>query len=177
MQRRQPLPRLWLMTDERQGERLWQAVERLPRGAGIVFRHYGLPRQERFKLFRKLQAAARRRRLILVAAGTARSAASLRARAYHGRGRGPARMLHTAPAHDLLEIRDAERAGADLLFLSPAFPTRSHPGARPLGPLRFMALARQARRPVIALGGMDAKRARRLGGSIYGWAGIDAWLS
>jgi hypothetical protein len=28
---------------------------------------------------------------------------------------------------------------------------------------------------VVALGGMDARRARKLRDAIYGWAGIDAW--
>ena len=28
MPRRQPLPRLWLMTDERQSEGLWEALDR-----------------------------------------------------------------------------------------------------------------------------------------------------
>jgi thiamine-phosphate pyrophosphorylase len=177
MHRRQPLPRLWLMTDERQGEALWTAVRKLPCGAGIVFRHYGLPRRKRAELFRKLRAIASRRGLTLVYAGSAKAAASLRAHGHHSRERSPAShsLIRTAAAHSLREVRAAERAGADLLFLSPAFQTRSHPRAKPLGPLRFMLLARQARVPVIALGGMDARSARRLGSAIYGWAGIDAW--
>src|SRR3569623_1397251 len=68
MQRRQPLPRLWLMTDERQGEALWAALEKLPRGAGIVFRHYGLPAKERRRLFARVHAIARTKRLLLLAA-------------------------------------------------------------------------------------------------------------
>jgi len=178
MQRRQPLPRLWLMTDERQGETLWSAVERLPRGAGIVFRHYGLPQAQRAEMLKRLRRIAKRKELVLVAAGNAR-VSPFSTDGCHGR---PARgaghdIIHTASAHDLPEIRAAERSGANLIFLSPAFATRSHPGVRPLGPLRFMLLAKQARVPVIALGGMDAHRARRLGGSIYGWAAIDAWTS
>ena len=177
MDRRQPLPRLWLMTDERQGKGLWRAVKRLPRGSGIVFRHYGLPPDERLELFERLRSVARRKRLLLVAGGPPRTARQWRSDGWHGRSRAcflPA-LIHTASAHDLGEIRAAERAGAQLVFLSAAFPTRSHPGRRALGPLRFMILARQARIPVIALGGMDFRRARRLGGAIYGWAGIDAW--
>jgi thiamine-phosphate pyrophosphorylase len=84
--------------------------------------------------------------------------------------------VRSAPAHDLAEIRAAERAGADFVFLSPVFPTRSHPGAEPLGPHRFAALACATRLPVIALGGMDEKRVRGLRGA-YGWAGIDAWTA
>ena len=168
MPRRQPLPRLWLMTDERQGERLWAALERLPRGAGVVFRHYALAPAERRALFDRVRRIARRRRLLLLAGGK-----GLRADGVHGgRGRG----LRSASAHDLRELKAAERSGARLVFLSPAFPTRSHPGGRALGPVRFGLIAGQARIPVIALGGMDGREARRLP-HIYGWAGIDAWMS
>ena len=167
MHRRQSLPRLWLMTDERQGEALFDAVASLPRGAGIVFRHYGLPREERRALWQQLRGAARGRGLTLVVAGPALPGAD-------GAHNQPGRGLRTASAHNLREIRAAERAGAQLIFLSPVFPTRSHPGARALGPRRFALLAHQARVPVIALGGMDSQKARALGGA-YGWAGIDAW--
>jgi thiamine-phosphate pyrophosphorylase len=86
--------------------------------------------------------------------------------------------LRSASVHNLREIRAAERQGAHLIFLSPVFPTRSHPNARPLTPLRFAMLSRQTRLPVIALGGMDADKAKRLGPSaFYGWAAIDAWGS
>jgi thiamine-phosphate pyrophosphorylase len=166
MSRRQPLPRLWLMTDERQGEELWTALERLPRGSGIVFRHYGLARRERRELFERVRRVARRRRLFLLASGH-----GLRGDGAHGgRGRG----FRSASAHDLAELKTAERSGAKIVFLSPVFPTRSHPEARTLGRVRFGLIASQARIPVIALGGMDSRRARRLP-HVYGWAGIDAW--
>jgi thiamine-phosphate pyrophosphorylase len=166
MPRRQPLPRLWLMTDERQGEKLWTALERLPKGAGVVFRHYGLPPRERRRLFEKLRKVARRRRLLLLVAG-----GGLRGDGVHGR-RGPG--FWSASAHNLNELKSAERLGAGLIFVSPAFATRSHPEARPLGPVRFALLAVQARVPVVALGGVNRSNARRLP-HIYGWAGIDAW--
>jgi thiamine-phosphate pyrophosphorylase len=154
------------MTDERQGEDLWKALERLPRGSGVVFRHYGLAPGARRKLFERVQKFAKRRRLLLLARGK-----GIRGDGAHGgRGRG----LRSASAHDLAELKAAERSGASLVFLSPAFATRSHPQARALGPVRFGLIARQARIPVIALGGMDPRRARRLP-HIYGWAAIDAW--
>jgi thiamine-phosphate pyrophosphorylase len=84
--------------------------------------------------------------------------------------------LRSAPVHGQAEIRTAERAGADLLFLSPVFATSSHIGARPLGLARFAWLARRTPLPVIALGGMNRERGRRLASfGAYGWAGIDAW--
>jgi thiamine-phosphate pyrophosphorylase len=159
------------MTDERLGAGLLAAVARLPEGAGIVFRHYSLPEAERRALFDRVRAAAAGRLLLLAA--PAELAKAWGAGGSHGRG--PGEGLRSAPAHDLAEIRAAEAAGADLIFLSPVFSTSSHPGAEPLGPERFAALARETSLPVIALGGMNAARAKGLGGA-YGWAGIDAWL-
>jgi thiamine-phosphate pyrophosphorylase len=167
MHRRQPLPRLWLMTDERQGETLFDAIGRLPAGAGIVFRHYSLAAPERRALWQRVRAAARGRRLTLVVAGPTLPGAD-------GAHNRPGRGLRTASAHNLRQIRAAERAGAHLIFLSPVYPTRSHSGAPALGPRRFTLLAHQSKLPLIALGGMDADKARSLGGA-YGWAGIDAW--
>lgn len=170
MRRRHPLPRLWLMTDERLGDGLWSALARLPRGAGVIIRHYGLPAPERRALLARIERIARRRGLVVLGAG------GLVARdgAHNGRAR---RGLRTASAHDRREVIAAVRAGADAVFVSPVFATRSHAGARGLGPVRFGLLVRGVPVPVIALGGMDARRGRRMAAlGAYGWAAIDAWL-
>ncbi|MDX3900581.1 MAG: thiamine phosphate synthase [Sphingobium sp.] len=173
-------PLLWLMTDERiETAALLAAADRLPRGkAGIVFRHYRTPAGKRRALFARLAAIARRRRLLLLLGGGAREAVAWKADGWHGRGergRSAGRpMIHSAPAHDAKEIKAARRGGADLVFLSPLFHTRSHPGARTLGRVRFAALAREAAMPVIALGGVGRHHRRglkALGAS--GWAAID----
>ena len=170
MPRRHPPPRLWLMTDERMGDALWDALERLPPGGGVVFRHYGLPPAERRALFARVLKVARRRRLVVIRAGNQPMRGE--AGVHGGRGRG----LRTAPAHDRCEAMAAIRGGADALFVSPAFPTRSHPDGRALGRARFGLLVRRLGVPVIALGGMDARRARSLRPfGIHGWAAIDAW--
>lgn len=154
------LPRLWLMSDERMGGGLLPSVAALPRGSGVVFRHYSLPPQEREALLRVVETVARRRRLVLVIGGTT-----------HGRFRGAV----TAPVHNIRERIAAERAGAALLFISPVFPTASHRGAKALGRVRLGLMMRGARCPVIALGGMNRQRAKSLSVlKIYGWAGIDA---
>src|SRR3954447_19397565 len=66
---RHPLPRVWLMTDERQGEGLWRALDLLPAGAGVVFRHHSLPARQRGALFEQVRQHARARGLVLVSAG------------------------------------------------------------------------------------------------------------
>lgn len=167
----QPLPRLWLMTDERQGDELLASVRKLPPGAGIVFRHYSLPEAERKALFDAVRAAHPG---LLLLAGQAREARAWGADGSHGRGAGEG--LRIAPAHDLEEIRSAEAEGAALVFLSPVYPTRSHPGHEPLGEKAFAALTEATILPVIALGGVDSEKgARLMAQGAYGWAGIDAW--
>ena len=169
MRARHPIPPIWLMTDERMGDALWPALERLPHGAGVVFRHYRSP--DRVALFGKVAKVARRRRLVLVSAGglLPGAAGSHNARSRYG--------LQTRSAHSRRELFAAIRDGADAVFVSPVFATRSHPGAKSLGRVRLGLMIRGSRVPVIALGGMDAGRFRGLTRfGIHGWAGIDAWL-
>ena len=171
--RHPPLPQLWLMTDERMGEKLWSALERMPAGSGVIFRHYSLPLAERRALFARVARVARRRRLVLLRAGSTRLG---RAEAgTHGTNRGQ-RGLLTRSAHSRREAVAAIRSGADAVFVSPVFATRSHPGTGALGRARFGLLVRGLDVPVIALGGMDARRAAGLWQiGLYGWAAIDAW--
>lgn len=82
----------------------------------------------------------------------------------------------SARVHSLRELRAAGILGVPLLLLSPLFPTRSHPGRRPLARMRAAAIVRHARVPVLALGGMTDRRFRRIRKlGFAGWAGIDAW--
>ena len=60
------------------------------------------------------------------------------------------------------------------MLISPVFPTRSHPGAPVLGPVRFRLLAARSQVPVIALGGMTLHRARTLG--VTKWAAIQGLI-
>ena len=173
MTARQPppasLPRSWLMTDERLGEALWAALRRLPPGSGVVFRHYATPARDRRRLFLRVRRVAHARRQIVVSARVPLPGAD---GVHGGRGTG----LRTAPAHHRREAIAARRAGAALVFVSPIHPTRSHPGAATLGPMRAARIARGLGLTVIALGGMDARAWRRIARLGFdGWAGIDAW--
>ena len=164
------LPGLWLMTGAWDEAETMAAMRDLPRGAGVVFRHYDAA--DRAALGRRLAALARARCLVFVVAGDPALAFRLRADGFHA----PEALLHrisawrrlaphglaTAAAHGDRALRKAREAGADAVFLSPIFATASHPGAPHLGPARFAALAARADLPVVALGGVDAAGARRL---------------
>jgi thiamine-phosphate pyrophosphorylase len=165
MKLRQTLPELWLLTDARNDAALARALRRLPRGSAVVFRHYHLPPAERRARFERLARQCRARELLVVLAGADRWPAD----AQYGRRAGDRPWIATV--HSAREIMRANLARADALILSPVFPTRSHPGGATLGRVRFRLLARLATAPVIALGGLDAHRARALG---WGrWAAID----
>ena len=170
-----PLPALWLVSDARNDAALEQALKQLPRGSGFIFRHNHLPPAQRRARFAQLARLARARGQLVILAGSAAQARAWGADGAYGSpqllARGPD-ILRLASVHSLRELARAHRA--DLVLLSPVFSTRSHPGATPLGPLRYRLLAARSAVPVIALGGMTAKTAARLAWPL--WAGIDAFL-
>ena len=171
-QRHPQLPNIWLISDARNDAGLARALARLPRGSGFIYRHYHLRPAERRARFEALARIARARGISVVIAGP-----MTRARAWGADGAyGTAAMitpgvagLRLATVHSLREVRRAARA--DAVLLSPIFPTRSHPGGDVLGPIRFRRMAGHSPVPVIALGGMSARQARRLGWAR--WAAID----
>ncbi|MEE4451803.1 thiamine phosphate synthase [Novosphingobium resinovorum] len=166
------LPRLWLISDARNDAVLERALAKLPRGSGLIFRHYHLPSDERRTRFHAFARTARRFGHVVVLAGDARQARRWGADGAYGAvlARGP-QVLRLVTVHSLRELARARRA--DAVLLSPVFATASHPGGRSLGPVRFRLLAARARVPVIALGGMTAHRARGIGR----WAAIDGLSS
>jgi thiamine-phosphate pyrophosphorylase len=169
-------PRDWLMTDERMGERLWEAIGRVPASTGgIVFRHYSLGPSERFELGRRVAALAEERKLMLAVAGDPALANRLGAQLMHNPSVA-SELRISLSIHNEREAHAACEAEADLVFVSPVFPTRSHPTAAALGPERAAKLAQIAHCPAIALGGMSFGRFWELGPAFHGWAGIDAWL-
>ncbi|GLR67701.1 hypothetical protein GCM10010909_23820 [Acidocella aquatica] len=175
-------PPLWLFTDPARMPDLLAVVRALPpRLCGVVFRHDTAP--DRAALGAKLAALCRARHIALVVAGDARLAASLKA-GVHLRGgrRGgvlplPRRALVTASAHNQAQLHRARQAGAQIIFISPVFPTASHPGAAALGNLGFQTLARRAgRAKAFALGGINGYSIHRLGKTCPGGGAIEAFL-
>jgi len=174
------IPRLWFITDERRSSDPLTSIASLPAGSGVIFRHYGAAGREH--LAKAIARLCRRRRITLLIGGDWRLAQRVRAGGLHlpegsrSHRRWKRGALLTAAAHSEKALVWADRVGADAVFLSPLFPTASHPGARALGTVRFSHLVRRrARTPVIALGGVAADRslaARRAGAS--GFAAIGA---
>lgn len=179
---RPPIPALYFFTDPARTPDPIAVAARLPRGAAIVYRHFGAA--DRTAAARALRAVARRRGLVLLIGADPSLAARVGADGVHLPERMAARAgalkrrrpgwIVTAAAHDGRALRRA--ADADAAVLSPVFPSRSGSAGRPLGALRAARLATLARGPVIALGGVNAKTARALKRGVFaGLAGIEAF--
>ena len=172
---RHPFPTIWLISDVRNDAGLEAALKRMPRGSGLIYRHYHLSPAARRARFERLARIARRCGHLVMLAGSAKEARAWRADGAYGAphrlARGP-RAIRLVTVHSLRELTRAHRA--DAVLLSPVFQTRSHPGGAVLGAVRFLTLARRSRHPVIALGGMSQARARQLGAPR--WAAIDGLI-
>lgn len=169
-----PLPALWLISDARNDAALEPALARLPARSGFVFRHYHLDPIARKHRYDALAVIARSYGHWVILSANADLAQEWGADGIYGRpGKLGKRkgLLRLATVHDAREIALANRAGVDAMFLSPVFPTRSHPGEGCLGIAVFREMAARAEIPVIALGGMNAERAHDL--QWPRWAAID----
>jgi thiamine-phosphate pyrophosphorylase len=148
------LPAVWLITDERLGPHILQHIRRLAPGAGVIVRQHDLPPRQRRALLRQVRRIANSRELTIVDDADGK----------------------VARVHSARELRRALLRRPALLFLSPLLPTRTHPAWKPLPRMRAAALVRLAKRPVLALGGVNEgsySRIKALG--FAGWGGIDAW--
>jgi thiamine-phosphate pyrophosphorylase len=186
---RAPLPRLHAITDERIARRadLPEVARQLAAagGANLALHARGrtLTGLEHYDLSFQLSNFPS----LLFVNDRLDIAISLKARGVQlGTGSLPvsaARQLDTTwwigkSVHDLAEADAAKAEGADYLLVGPVYHTATHPDRPPLG---LEALGRIARLgiPVIAIGGIDAERAKDVkAAGAYGAAAIRAlWES
>lgn len=170
------LPSLLYLSDSVRSPDPLEVARSLPRGCGVVLRHY--EDRDRGKLAHALAALCRTRGLTFLVAADAALAAEVGADGVHWPEALLARQklrpagVVTASAHGLDGLNAAAAHRCDAAILSPVFATASHPDAAPLGVDRFRALVHAVRLPVLALGGITAANAITLVGS--GAAGIAA---
>ena len=175
------LPPLLFFTDPDRTPKPWETVARLPRGSGVVFRHFGgVDARETALRLREATRASDGRLLIGLDEDLAEA---VDADGVHlpGRALDQAVRLSTARPDWLItgaahSVEALATPGLDALIVSPVFPAGgASSGAEPLGLARFARWARATPCPVYALGGVDAGNARSLIGSgACGLAGVSA---
>ena len=156
----------------------------LPRGAGVIYRAFG--RADAEAVGHALRRATRKAGVLLLVGADAGLARRIGADGVHL----PERLAHlarrlrqarpgwlvTAAAHDRAALERAARFGAQAALVSAVFASRSPSAGAALGVVRFEALVRRAKVPVIALGGINGRAARRLGSSAAaGLAAVEAF--
>jgi thiamine-phosphate pyrophosphorylase len=149
MDRRQTMPRQWLIVNAQPDAAFWRSVRALPRGSGIL-------------LLCRLGTAGDRRLRHLTRLRDLRIASETP---------WTARRVHNGR-----ELREALLRRASLILISPIFGTSSHPDWQAIPRMRAAALARLAHRRATALGGMNEQRYAKIAPlGFIGWAGISAF--
>lgn len=177
------LPCTVLFTDETRTPDVPGLMPEMPRGSMVIFRHYDAP--NRAALAKAVVRAAKPFGHKVLVAGDWKLALTSGAAGLHIPGhhlrRGqvgqtlPAHMLCTAAVHDERAAHAAMQAGADAIFVSPLYQSRSHPGDGGLGRLGLLRIAAAARgTAVYALGGITGQNAPTLRAlPLSGLAAID----
>lgn len=178
------LPVVWFVTDPGRTPDPVAIAQRLPRGTGVIFRHFGLAGAE--NTARRLAEVAQARGLILLIGADAPMALRVGAAGVHlperdAAGAAALRAAYpdwivTAAAHSGAAVRSAFAAGADAVLLSAIFPSTSPSAGAPLGVRTLGRVVRRMRGPVYALGGVNEATARRLiGTGVAGFAAVEAF--
>ncbi|MDX2274284.1 MAG: thiamine phosphate synthase [Hyphomonadaceae bacterium] len=169
------LPALFFLTDPARTPDPIASAAKLPRGAAVIYRHFGAP--ERFEVAAALSRICIKRGLFLLISADPALARKVGAAGVHWpEARARRRLgfeLETMSAHSPAALSRAFALGMDAALLSPVFATRSASASgRSLGAARAGRWARAARLPVIALGGVNMQTARAL--RARGFAGLAA---
>ena len=174
------LPPLLFFTDPARTPEPWRTAERLPKGAGVVYRHFGAA--DASATAQRLKTIAVERGLVLLIGLDVDLAETVAADGVHLpehalsqagslRARYPEWIL-TGATHSVAQAIAAK--GLDAVVLSPIFPAGGASAAKPaLGTEALIAVA--ARRGVYALGGVGPNTISALASSgAIGIAGVDA---
>ncbi|MFT3728587.1 MAG: thiamine phosphate synthase [Terricaulis sp.] len=172
------VPSLYFFTDPARTPDPVAIARRLPRGAAVVYRHFGA--EDRVEVADALAAQCRIRGLALLIGADLELARRVGAGVHWPERLMPSRRtnapLVTVSAHTRTAVTRAADV-ADACVISPVFPTRSAAGRKPLGLFAASQIARAAALPIIALGGVTTQTARRLAGRGFaGLAAVDAFL-
>ncbi len=175
-----PLPGAFFLTDPERIPDPGQIVSGLPKGWGLIYRHFGIP--ERLQEGRRLMRLCRRRGICLLIAADPHLARRLGADGVHW----PERMERTArlwrgrfrvqtmSVHAPARFARLAATGVNALIFSTVFPSQSPTASRPTGAIGLRRIARAAPIRLYALGGISPANAQSIA-SQAGLAAIEGW--
>ena len=174
------LPPFFYFTDDQRGGDPLYVAPHLPKGCGIIFRHYNSKKRAELAFY--LSKICKKRDLSLFIAKTPELAQEVNAAGCHLpdhrisalpvlKAQYP-QLVFSAACHSERSLLKAQDLGAVFAFLSPLFATRSHPGASSLGVIKAQKIIKDISFPVFALGGVGFKHQNWLKSA--GFAGFGA---
>ena len=79
-------------------------------------------------------------------------------------------------AHNIFEIREKEKQGVEVLFLSPLFKTKKYKNGLEI--VKFNFLSRLSKKKIMALGGINEKNINKLKiANAHGFSGISYFFN
>jgi thiamine-phosphate pyrophosphorylase len=174
------LPVEWVLSDPWRSGDVLALADGLPRGAGLILRHFGL--EGRGRLADALVQRARQTGWALLIAADPELALAVGAAGVHWPQRlaGQSRRwagrfgIMTASAHSLRALRELAALPVDAALVSTVFASGSPSAGEPMGPGRLCAMVRAAGAAgpfVYALGGVNGDTVGRVAG-FAGWARV-----
>ena len=177
------LPLLFAFSDEARDPDPMVLINRLPSGSGFIFRHYLSPNRKYIAI--KVVKACQERNLLCFIAGDLQLSLHTKADGVHLPEHLLRRPIYglshfkkrggfvTAATHSLSAGLAAQKYGADGVFISPVFATKSHISSAHIGLMRFARITKRLSIPTFALGGINISQTTRLKKSgAYGLGGI-----
>ncbi len=179
-------------TDRSKVSNFEKTIASLPKNSAIIIREYDLDKKSREIFARKVVSLARPRGLKILVGKDLKLAREIKADGVHfsdfdrltpqffKKKSFPKKFIFSLACHSFKSILRVGKLRADLVFISPIFPTTSHSDAKIFGLHNLAKIAVKTKKPsyvlppVFALGGVNLeniKSIRKLG--ISGFGGIE----
>ena len=168
------LPNLWLFTDSHKTLKPVELSKRLPVKSGVIIRHYNSKNKK--IIIKDILNVKKRRMLTVLISGEYKRGLNIDGN-HFPQWANPitnGNKITSMSFHHAKDLRKSINLKADLIFISPVFPSTSHKNKQCLGVIKLGLMARLFKKHVIALGGINNKNIGRLRSlPISGCAGID----
>ena len=169
------LPNLWLFTDSHKTLKPVELSKRLPIKSGVIIRNYNNSKNKK-TIIKDILNVKKRRMLTVLISGEYKRGLNTDGN-HFPQWANPinnGNKITSMSFHHAKDLRKSINLKADLIFISPVFPTTSHKNKQYLGVIKLGLMARLFKKHVIALGGINNKNIKRLRSlRISGCAGID----